>query len=67
MENKYSLGELINTQTFSEPVVRKNQLETKTFSVGGREHPLKVIRGCITKNHLVYMRIKNDKEYENRS
>ncbi|XP_065639884.1 uncharacterized protein LOC124815982 isoform X2 [Hydra vulgaris] len=66
-ENKYSLGELIAPQTFSKLFVRNNEIENETFSIDGREHPLKVIRDSITKNHWIYMRVKTDEEYEKMS
>ncbi|XP_065667702.1 uncharacterized protein LOC136087994 [Hydra vulgaris] len=66
-ENKYSLGELIAQQTFSKLVVRNNEIQTETFSIDGRVHPLKVIRDSITKNHWIYMRVKTDEEYEKMS
>ncbi|XP_065666302.1 uncharacterized protein LOC136087455 isoform X1 [Hydra vulgaris] len=63
-ENKYSLGELIAPPSFSKLVVRNNEIQTETFSIDGRVHPLKVIRDSITKNHWIYMRVKTDEEYE---
>ena len=61
----YIIGDLIVPQTFEMTKIRNNKIVVEDVTIHGRKIPIAKIRQKMLEEHLCYMRLRTDNDFQN--